>query len=46
MKYRAYDALQYPLMFCKGEDGYDFKHFKVDPITKEILTDAKGQPKK
>ncbi|XP_044597579.1 uncharacterized protein LOC123274154 [Cotesia glomerata] len=22
--HRSYDALQYPLMFCRGEDGYNF----------------------
>jgi hypothetical protein len=22
--HRSYDALQYPIMFCRGEDGYNF----------------------
>ncbi|CAG4984962.1 unnamed protein product [Colias eurytheme] len=31
--HRAYDSLQYPLMFCRGEDGYHFAHYNVDPQT-------------
>ncbi|KAL0860565.1 hypothetical protein ABMA27_009936 [Loxostege sticticalis] len=31
--HRAYDALQYPLMFCHGEDGYNFAIHNVDPHT-------------
>lgn len=29
----AYDTLQYPLMFCRGEDGYNFGIYNVDPRT-------------
>ncbi|KAI8430405.1 LOW QUALITY PROTEIN: hypothetical protein MSG28_000688 [Choristoneura fumiferana] len=29
--HRAYDSLQYPLMFCRGEDGYNFAIHHVDP---------------
>lgn len=31
--HRAYDSLQYPLMFCRGEDGYNFAIPHVDPQT-------------
>jgi hypothetical protein len=31
--HRSYDPLQYPLLFCRGEDGYDFSLMKVDPVT-------------
>ncbi|CAH0663696.1 unnamed protein product [Spodoptera exigua] len=31
--HRAYDSLQYPLMFCRGEDGYHFAHYNEDPQT-------------
>ncbi|XP_036347381.1 uncharacterized protein LOC118756745, partial [Rhagoletis pomonella] len=31
--HRAYDSLQYPLMFCRGEDGYNFGVYNVDPRT-------------
>ncbi|XP_076290998.1 uncharacterized protein LOC143214169 [Lasioglossum baleicum] len=33
--HRSYDALQYPLMFPRGEDGYNFLIFQVDPTTGE-----------
>ncbi|XP_054275666.1 uncharacterized protein LOC128994867 [Macrosteles quadrilineatus] len=33
--HRSYDALQYPLMFCRGEDGYSFDLKHVDPNTRE-----------
>ena len=28
---RSYDALQYPLMFWEGEDGYHFNIMQTDP---------------
>lgn len=31
--HRSYDALQYPLMFCGGEDGYHFNIKMVNPTT-------------
>ena len=31
--HRSYDALQYPLMFCRGEDGYHFNIKMVNPTT-------------
>lgn len=31
--HRSYDALQYPLMFCHGEDGYHFNIKMVNPTT-------------
>lgn len=33
--HRAYDALQYPLIHCRGEDGYNFGIYHVDPTTGE-----------
>ncbi|KAK3880245.1 hypothetical protein Pcinc_015250 [Petrolisthes cinctipes] len=38
--HRAYDCLQYPLMFVRGEDGYNFELYQVDPKTK-IATNKK-----
>ena len=35
--HRAYDALQYPLMFCRGEDGYSIKLPQRDPSSKISL---------
>lgn len=32
--HRSYDALQYPLMFCRGEDGYSIAIPQVDPVTR------------
>ncbi|XP_044582937.1 uncharacterized protein LOC123263956 [Cotesia glomerata] len=32
--HRSYDALQYPLMFCYGEDGYHINISKRDETTK------------
>lgn len=29
--HRSYDALQYPLMFCRGEDGYHFGYNMINP---------------
>lgn len=31
--HRSYDALQYPLIFSQGEDGYHFQIKMVDPLT-------------
>lgn len=31
--HRSYDALQYPLIFWQGEDGYDFSIKMVNPTT-------------
>ena len=30
--HRSYDALYYPLMFCRGEDGYHLNIKMVDPF--------------
>jgi len=35
--HRAYDALQYLLMFCRGEDGYSIKIPQRDPSSKISL---------
>ncbi|XP_053597507.1 uncharacterized protein LOC106694146 [Microplitis demolitor] len=35
--HRAYDTLQYPLMFCRGEDGYHINIPKRDGKTKRPL---------
>ncbi|XP_053595510.1 uncharacterized protein LOC128667831 [Microplitis demolitor] len=35
--HRAYDTLQYPLMFCRGEDGYYINIPKRDEKTKRPL---------
>ncbi|XP_067635181.1 uncharacterized protein [Eurosta solidaginis] len=32
---RSYDALQYPLMLCRGEDGYNLNIKMVNPTTGE-----------
>lgn len=32
--YRSYDALQYPLMFWQGQDGYQFTNRQIDPKSK------------
>lgn len=31
--HRSYDSLQYPLMFCRGEDGYSVDIPQVDSVT-------------
>jgi hypothetical protein len=31
--HRSYDALQYPIIFWQGEDGYHFTIKMVDPLT-------------
>ncbi|CAF1413916.1 unnamed protein product [Adineta ricciae] len=38
---RAYDALQYPLIFWEGEDGYHFTNKQVDPTTGETMLHKK-----
>ncbi|KAL4153788.1 hypothetical protein QTP88_001621 [Uroleucon formosanum] len=30
---RSYDALQYPIIFWQGEDGYDFSIKMINPVT-------------
>lgn len=35
--HRSYDALQYPLIFCYGEDGYSIDVLQRDPLTKQPL---------
>jgi len=32
--HRSYDTLQYPLLFCHGEDGYPINISQIDPKTK------------
>lgn len=36
--HRSYDALQYPIMFPHGEDGYHFNLKQIDPTTGESTT--------
>ncbi|CAI6375927.1 unnamed protein product [Macrosiphum euphorbiae] len=31
--HKSYDALQYPLMFWMGEDGYHFEIYEINPVT-------------
>jgi len=31
--HRSYDSLQYPLMLCRGEDGYSIDIHQIDPHT-------------
>lgn len=31
--HRSYDALQYPILFCRGEDGYHINLKMVNPIS-------------
>lgn len=31
--HRLYDALQYPIIYWQGQDGYDITLKMVDPIT-------------
>lgn len=33
--HRSYDALQYPLMFWRGDDGYHFNIKMIDPLSGE-----------
>lgn len=30
--HRSYDALQYPILFCRGEDGYHFMIKMINPV--------------
>ena len=39
--HRSYDALQYPLIFCRGEDGYQFFIPQVNPRTGQELEGKK-----
>jgi hypothetical protein len=36
--HRSYDALQYPLMFWKGDDGYHFNVKMMNPLSSEEIT--------
>jgi hypothetical protein len=36
--HRSYDALQYPLMFWKGDDGYHFNVKMMNPLSSEETT--------
>ncbi|XP_070143035.1 uncharacterized protein [Drosophila kikkawai] len=40
--HRSYDALQYPLMFCRGEDGYHFNIKMVNPTTEDSVPSSIG----
>jgi hypothetical protein len=35
--HRSHDALQYPLIFWQGEDGYHFNIMQSDPTTADSL---------
>ncbi len=39
--HRCYDALQYPLMFWQGQDGYNFNIPQIDPSTKKVIVGKK-----
>ena len=39
--HRSYDALQYPLIFWQGEDGYDFSIMQINPRTGIALSGKK-----
>lgn len=39
--HRSYDSLQYPLLFCRGEDGYSINMPYCDPTTKLPLQRGK-----
>lgn len=39
--HRLYDALQYPLMFWKGQSGYQFNIPMINPVTGNILQGKK-----
>ncbi|XP_049302174.1 uncharacterized protein LOC125775566 [Bactrocera dorsalis] len=30
--HRSYDSMQYPLMFCRGEDGYHLGYKMINPV--------------
>ncbi|XP_054711418.1 uncharacterized protein LOC129221007 [Uloborus diversus] len=36
--HRSYDALQYPLLFWKGEDRYHFELKQINPQTGQLMT--------
>ncbi|UYV78541.1 hypothetical protein LAZ67_16001942 [Cordylochernes scorpioides] len=36
--HRFYDALQYPLIFWKGQEGYSFHIPQIDPNTRQLLS--------
>ena len=36
--HRSYDALQYPLLFPCGDDGYHFQYRQINPTTKQETT--------
>ncbi|XP_054719277.1 uncharacterized protein LOC129228620 [Uloborus diversus] len=36
--HRSYDALQYPLLFWKGDDGYHFELKQINPQTGHLMT--------
>lgn len=35
--HRCYDALQYPLLFCRGEDGYHLEINMIDPTNGNLI---------
>lgn len=39
--HKFYDALQYPLIFCKGQEGYHFEIPLINPVTKQPLPNKK-----
>ncbi|XP_049316944.1 uncharacterized protein LOC125779714 [Bactrocera dorsalis] len=40
--YRSYDALQYPILHWKGDDGYNINMPMIDPRTEEVLVNVSG----
>lgn len=36
--HRSYEALQYPILFWQGEDGYHFSMKMINPVTGKLLT--------
>lgn len=45
--HRSYDTLQYPLMLCRGEDGYSISIPQVDPVMHTPQLDpVTGLPRK
>ncbi|GFU14418.1 helitron_like_N domain-containing protein [Nephila pilipes] len=39
--HRFYDALQYPITFRKGQEGYNFDIRQIDPITGYLILNMK-----
>lgn len=39
--HKFYDALQYPLIFWKGQEGYHFEIWQCNPITEQPLPNKK-----